>query len=800
MALRVVDKLRRKWTELTDPASPPISCVEIVEQIKVQGEMLYGLENCELFASAAELRSRANFVEDLSQLLPEVYAVTRELAHRLLGMRPYEVQLMAAIGLHGGKLVEMQTGEGKTLAAVMPAVLHALTGKGVHILTFNDYLAARDATGLKLVYQAFGLSVGVVQEGMDADSRWKAYAADVIYATAKEAGFDFLRDGLARHRHEVTQRPFHFAIIDEADSILIDEARVPLVIAAAHEISQTNFSQVAVIVRQLERGKDWEIDEHARNVQLTMQGAHRVESLLSCGSLHLAENTLLLAQVNQALHAQVLLNRDVDYIVRDGRIAVVDELTGRVVADRRWPDGLQNAVEAKENLVIQPSGRILGSITLQHFLAQYPSLAGMTATAQSADVELEKKYGLQVLPIPSNRPSIREDLPDHIFTHRLEKEQAIIEEITLMHDRGRPVLVGTSSVEESEFFSVKLGELGIPCRVLNAKDNAAESEIIANAGAIGAVTISTNMAGRGTDIRLGGADEQQRERVVVLGGLFVIGTNRHESRRVDDQLRGRAGRQGDPGSTRFFVSLEDPLMVRFGIENLIPRKLRPERMSIPVGKPMVRREVERLQRIVEGQNEEIRTTLERYSAIVERQRKTLFEWRSAVLHESISADLFSLNLAERYSVFSKVFGVVEMEQVERAITLHHIDYAWAEHLAFVAEIREGIHLVGIGGMDPLSEFEKRVAPAFGRVHHEIENRIVESLSKLALSASNCSDSVPRGPSSTWTYLVHDRAVTDLHRMLHGPGSTGAAAMNAIMIWPLFLAREIWQRLLKYPKQ
>ena len=768
----------------------------MVDEINRLGARLGEVSDANLRSMAAALRKRVLAGTELDALLPGSFALTRELAHRVIGMRPFDVQVIASVALYRGRLVEMQTGEGKTLAAVLPAVLHALTGRGVHILTFNDYLARRDAAWMGPVYAALGLRVSAVQEGMDAAARRAAYAADVTYATAKEAGFDFLRAGLARDQGDLVQRPFRYAIIDEADSILIDEARVPLVIASACETSQTDSNRIAAVVEKLVEGIDWARDNNERNVHLTDCGTDQVETALACSNLHAAGNELLLAEVNQALHARALLHRNVDYIVRDGRVALVDEFTGRVVADRRWPDGLQAALEAKEGLPIQPGGRILGSITLQHFLVQYPMLAGMTATAQSAAEELASLYDLRIVPVPPNRRCIRKDLPDLIFSHREAKEQALIKEIAQMHESGRPVLIGTGSVEESEHLAAKLAGAGIPCRVLNAKNDEVEAGIVTEAGAVGAVTISTNMAGRGTDIRLGGASEEKREQVVALGGLYVIGTNRHESRRIDDQLRGRAGRQGDPGTSRFFVSLEDPLMVRFGIDDLIPRKLRPAQQAAPLDHPVIRREVGRLQRIVEGQNQEIRATLARYSAIVERQRATLSAWRSTVLMGESELNLFATRLPAHYAELLDCVGAEKVRNVERVITLHHIDTVWADHLAFVAAVREGIHLVSIGGRDPFNEFLKQVAPAFSALHQEIEDRTTETLA--ALKMSNEGQLVPalRGPSSTWTYLINDRAVTELYQMLHGPGSSGFSAAAVLMTWPLLLAWAFWRKLPK----
>jgi len=788
----------KKWRGVERVEEDLAPYEQALREINRQGEDLARKKDERLREIAASLRERARGGATSGDLLVEVFALAREAADRALGLRPFDVQMMAGVALHRGKLVEMQTGEGKTLAAVAPACLNALAGRGVHILTFNDYLARRDAAWMGPVYRFLGLSVGAVQEGMSADARRAAYAADVTYATAKEAGFDFLRAQLCRAPGEMVHRPFNFAIVDEADSILIDEARVPLVIAGERLSSQTSPYRIAEVVAALAQGEDWETDENDRNASLTERGVDRVEAALGCGDLYAAENYLLLIEVNQSLHARALLRRDVDYIVRDSRIELVDEFTGRVMDDRRWPDGLQAALEAKEGLPVRPGGRILGSITLQHFLKHYPGLCGMTATAQPAAEELEDFYGLKVVPIPPNRPCVREDLPDVIFTHKDAKHRALIAEISRTHAAGRPVLVGTSSVEESESLARKLSEAGVACRALNAKNDEAEAEIIAEAGAIGAVTISTNMAGRGTDIRLGGAREEERERVIALGGLYVIGTNRHESRRIDEQLRGRAGRQGDPGTSRFFVSLEDDLMARFGINNLIPPKIRPAPQDEPIEHPAVRREVERLQRIVEGQNYEIRKTLWRYSSLVEEQRRALQDWRMAALTGEAELELCAARLPERYAELRDRFGVEIPREAERAITLSHIDAAWAEHLALIAEVREGIHLVGLGRQDPLYEFTKRITGAFVKLHQTVEERIVETFAaaKITEDGIDLDQAGLRGPSSTWTYLINDRAMPQLQQMLYGHGGSAFAIAAVLTTWPLLIAWAMWRRLTK----
>jgi preprotein translocase subunit SecA len=674
--------------------------------------------------------------------------------------------VVAGLALDGPNVVEMETGEGKTLAAVLPSSLIALAGRGVHVLTFNDYLARRDAEWMGPVYRFLGLSVGWVQSGLAPDERRAAYANDVTYVTAKEAGFDHLRDLLATDPADLVHRPFHAAIVDEADSILVDEARVPLVVAGLASERTSSARRLAAVVGALAPGADFDTDEYGRNVELTEAGQARVEEALRCGNLYAEAHHDLLAEVNCALHARVLLRRDVDYIVRDGRIGVVDEMTGRVVPDRHWPDGLQAALEAKEDLPPRADGHILGQITLEHFLNGYERLCGMTGTAQDAAAELLEFYSLRVVVIPPHRPSIRLDRQDAVFTHRDAKERAVVLEVEGAHRTRRPVLVGTASVAESERLAQRLRDRGMRCEVLNARDDAREAEIVGAAGALGAVTISTNMAGRGTDIRLGGPDEAARDEVARLGGLYVIGTNRHESRRVDRQLRGRAGRQGDPGESRFFVSLEDDLLVRYGIRSLIPEPLLPARQDEPIDNPVIRREVARAQRIVEGQDLEIRRTLWRYSTPVEEQRERLHARRQAVLAQAPGP--------------------------ERDATLFHIDRTWRDHLAFVAELREGIHLVRLGGDDPLTRFCVRVAEAYRDAMDRLDPSIEGSL-RAAPGERPCL----KGPSSTWTYLVNDDPFRDqLGSQLTGPGRATFAVGAAVFAMPLLILLGIADRYLK----
>jgi preprotein translocase subunit SecA len=748
----------------------------------------------QLREQAKALRGHARAGTPLDDLLVEVFALVREVARREIGMRPFDVQVIGGMGLHEGKMVQMQTGEGKTLAAVSPVVLNALTGQGVHVLTFNDYLARRDAGWMGPIYRFLGLTVRFVEQGMGRAERRNAYQADVTYLTAKEAGFDFLRDGLTYEVAELVQRPFHTAVVDEADSILVDEARVPLVIAGATEQQQGQRDLMRAVVEQLEPGVHFATDEHGRNVYLTEEGANRAEALLG-RDLYAPANLQSLTELNLALHAEALMRRDVDYIVRHGRVEIVDDFTGRVVEDRHWPDGLQAAIEAKEGAHPSAHGRVLGSITLQHFLGQYPHLCGMTATAESAADELAGFYDLEVLVVPPNRPCIRIDHPDLIFTRREAKRRALLAEIEKVHRTGRPILVGTLSVEESEALAADLRAAGIGCDVLNARRDDQEARIVAQAGALGAVTISTNMAGRGTDIRLGGREGEGYEQVAALGGLYVIGTNRHESRRIDDQLRGRAGRQGDPGSSRFFISLEDELLVECGIDDLLSERWRPAAQLEPVDNPVLRREVARTQRIVEGQNFDIRLNLWRYSHFVEQQRRIVHERRRPVLMGTVPGVLQERVPAARESA-RRALGEAALQDLERRLTLHAIDECWSEHLATVTEIRDGIHLAEVGGLSPLVEFQKRAVESFDHALNAIDARVVERFTALEITSQgmDLDEMKLRGPSSTWTYLVSDHAFTDrLAAALVSRGNVGFA-VGAALTGPLLMLWALSRRL------
>ncbi|MCP5054287.1 MAG: accessory Sec system translocase SecA2 [bacterium] len=739
-------------------------------------------------------------------LLTESFSLACEAARRVLGLQPYDVQITAATAMFNGHLAEMQTGEGKTLAAVLTAYLAGLSRKGVHILTFNDYLAHRDAHWMGPVFQFLGLTTAFVREGMSTRQRQSAYRSDVTYVTAKEAGFDFLRDQRRLHPNDLVQRPYHFAIVDEADSILIDEARVPMVIAGETPIPSLDHYALARLIRHMNKDKHYYSDHYSRDVNFTETGLDQIEKSLGCGHLHDPSNNQLFAALNLALQAQVLLKRDIDYILRNHRVELIDAFTGRVVDNRRWPYGLQTAVEAKEELQLQPEGMILGSITLQHLLKLYPRVAGMTATAKTSADEFREFYRLEVVQIPPNRPCIRIDHPDAVFTHKEAKEKALAREIAALHATGRPVLVGTASVEESEHLARCLQQAAVSCNVLNARNDEAEAKIIAEAGALSSVTISTNMAGRGTDIRLGGKDHRQREKVVQLGGLMVIGTNRHESRRIDHQLRGRAGRQGDPGASRFFISLEDDLVVRYRLDELIPPKHRPQKQDNPISNRIVAREIARAQRIIEGQNFEIRKTLRNYSFMIEDQRKILQQRRRDILLDNETLTLLSEHPAtsQRYRELLPQVGKEVLTQVEKQITLFHMDRNWTQHLDYISHVREGIHLLGFAGKNPSYEFQKMAITAFDEIQPKIEEGIIASFNSARITKTGIDPEAEglKRPSSTWTYMIND---VPFENPMHGAlVSSNAfafgAALFAVSHLPLIPFVFLWRAIHKLLKK
>ncbi|SPE39130.1 Protein translocase subunit SecA 2 [Candidatus Sulfopaludibacter sp. SbA3] len=650
------------------------------------------------FASLADgdLRERFHRTEDLL----EAMAVVAEVARRVVQLEMFDVQLQGALSLARGRIAEMQTGEGKTLACTPAVAWYARGGKGVHVMTVNDYLARRDAHWMGGIYEFLGFTVGCIQQTMSPAERRNAYRCDITYATANEIGFDFLRDGIALTPGEQAHRAFDAAVIDEVDSILIDEARIPLILAGGEVDEEIIARRVDPVVRHFLLGLDYRLDEYGRNISLAEKGIRDLEAALGCGNLYEERNLALYTAIHNAIHANFLLHKDVDYVVKDGVIESVDQFKGRIVQDRRWPAGLHTAIEAKEGVPFRREGRVLGSMTLQNLVALYPQICGMTGTAATQELEFRTCYQLEVDVIPTHRPVIRRDEPDEIYETRLEKEQVVVEEIRTVHATGQPILVGTASVEESERLSAFLRD--VPHSVLNARNEEAEAGIVALAGQRGAVTISTNMAGRGVDIQLGPG-------VAELGGLYVIGTNRHESRRIDNQLRGRAGRQGDPGRSRFFISFQDDLLVRHGINN-----------------PKYQYDVEGVQRLVEGQNLDIRQFLVKYEAVIEGQRQRIQERRQAIL-------------------------LSDLPRLERLVSLTTIDDLWSDHLAAVTELRAGVHWYSWGSRDPLHEYLTRVDTMYRALEDGLDAAIAE---RLAEAEANGIDPSQRG--ATWTYLTTDR--------------------------------------------
>ncbi|MDA1229780.1 MAG: accessory Sec system translocase SecA2 [Planctomycetota bacterium] len=727
----------------------------MVDAVNALADDTAALGDSQLTERFKTLRQPVTIGSSLEDVSVQAFAMIREAAGRTLAMRPYDVQMLAAFAMQDDKCVEMQTGEGKTLAAAIVVSLRALAGYGVYVLTFNDYLAKRDAEWMGPLYRFLGLTVGYVVQGMSREERRASYGCDITYVTAKEAGFDFLRDQLCLDEEHRVQRGFHFAIVDEADSILIDEARIPLVIATDAEKDETNLHEIVKLIQPLQKGIHYEIKSSGRNISLTDSGIRLIERRLGILELHSETNMHLLARINLALQAEELLHRDIDYIVRDNAIEVIDEFTGRVAENRKWPGGLQAAMEAKEGLEIQPQGRILNSITLQQFVGQYSGLAGMTGTASEATDELDQFYNLKVVIVPPNKPCIRVDHPDHIFATKKAKLAALVQEITGHHESGRPVLIGTASVEESAMLARELVEVAIPCRVLNAANDDLEAEIISEAGALGAVTISTNMAGRGTDIRLGGSKHQVARRVVDLGGLYVIGTNRHESRRIDNQLRGRSGRQGDPGESRFFVSLEDNLIARYGIANLV----RPpgDRDNQSIRDEQTAKRIEHVQRVIEGEGFEIRRTLRVYSHLLEIQRRAICKDREALLVGMQPPQALQKRDPELRQRLVAAWGEACITESERVVTLIHLDWLWSDHLAHAAEIREGIHLVSFGGYNAYDVFNKEMSLEFSAFIAHVEEKLVETI-RTATFTTNGIDLEEQGlkaPSSTWTFMIND---------------------------------------------
>ena len=743
------------------------------------------LSDANLVAKTDEFKRRLQKGETLDDILPEAFAVVREASKRVLGMRHFDVQLIGGICLHRGNIAEMRTGEGKTLVATLPVYLNALTGNGVHVVTVNDYLATRDSEQMGRLYNFLGLSTGLIVANLDYNQRKEAYACDITYGTNNEFGFDYLRDNMVSDVSQMVQRPLNYAIVDEVDSILIDEARTPLIISGPGQRSTDNYYKLAKIVPHLVKDEDYTIDEKQKTIAPTDSGIAKVEKMLGVENLYDAENIELNHLLGASLRAYAMMHRDTDYVVKDGEVVIVDEFTGRLMFGRRYSDGLHQAIEAKEGLKVERESQTLASITFQNYFRMYKKLAGMTGTAKTEEKEFIDIYGLEVLPIPPNKPLARVDLPDQIFKTKAAKYRAVVRNAVERHQTGQPILIGTTSITQSEELSDMLLRAGVPHKVLNAKHHEKEAEIVANAGQIGMVTIATNMAGRGTDITLG-------EGVPELGGLAILGTERHESRRIDNQLRGRAGRQGDPGSSQFFLSLEDDLMRIFGADNItgIMDKLGMEEDE-PIEHSLITKSIERAQKKVEDHNYNIRKYVLEYDDVMNQQREVLYEQRRRILRneslrdtinemidklvtESVDAyadeklypeewdyeglykhlsqyflteDIMTPQDMEEYSrqeLLERLLEIAHAEyqdrvdmlgdamfgQLEKAIMLRVVDNKWMEHLDNMDMLREGIGLRAYGQKNPLVEYKFEAFDMFQNMIAAIQDETIMALYKI----------------------------------------------------------------------
>ncbi|WP_423799671.1 preprotein translocase subunit SecA [Neobacillus sp. SAB-20_R2A] len=734
-----------------------------------------------------EFKARYQKGETLDDLLVEAFAVVREGARRVLGLYPYHVQLMGGISLHEGNISEMKTGEGKTLTATMPVYLNALSGKGVHVVTVNEYLASRDATEMGQLYEFLGLTVGLNLNSMDKDEKQAAYACDITYGTNNEFGFDYLRDNMVLYKEQKVQRPLYFAVIDEVDSILIDEARTPLIISGSAQKSTVLYMQANAFVRTLAKDVDYTYDEKTKAVMLTEEGISKSEKAFGIENLFDISHVTLNHHINQALKAIVTMHLDVDYVVQDGEIVIVDQFTGRLMKGRRYSEGLHQAIEAKEGVEIQNESMTMATITFQNYFRMYEKLSGMTGTAKTEEEEFRNIYNMNVIVIPTNRPITRDDRADLIYASMEGKFRAVVEDIAERHQKGQPVLVGTVAIETSELISRLLLKKGVRHNVLNAKNHAREAEIILEAGQAGAVTIATNMAGRGTDIKLG-------EGVKELGGLAVIGTERHESRRIDNQLRGRSGRQGDPGITQFYLSMEDELMRRFGSDNMkaMMQKLGMDDTQ-PIQSKMVSRAVESAQKRVEGNNFDARKQLLQYDDVLRQQREIIYTQRDEVLesenlreivqnmilrsiqrHVDVNApghadeeewnlkgivDFAHANLLgegdvtvddlrgkdqeeivefifakckEHYEEKEQILSSEQMREFEKVVTLRAVDSKWIDHIDAMDQLRQGIHLRAYGQTDPLREYQHEGLAMFEAMVESIEDEAAMYIMKAEI--------------------------------------------------------------------
>ena len=789
----------------------------VVEKTTALESKMQALTDDQLKQLTPQLKERLENGEDLDSILPEAFAGVREVGRRTLNMRHFDVQLIGGAVLHEGKIAEMATGEGKTLVATLPVYLNALTGLGVHVVTVNDYLARRDAEWMGPIYKFLGLSVGVIVHGLDDAERKREYDCDVTYGTNNEFGFDYLRDNMKYSIEEFAQREFNYAIVDEVDSILVDEARTPLIISGPAEESTDKYYKINRLIYQLKKEKDYMIDEKAKSAYLTEEGVARIERLLKVENLYDPKYVDFLHHINQALKAHEFFALDVDYIIKDGKVIIVDEFTGRLMPGRRFSDGLHQALEAKENVKIERENQTLATVTFQNYFRMYKKLAGMTGTADTEAVEFKKTYNLDVVVIPTNQALIRTNYPDVVYRTEREKFKAAAQEIEELCAKGRPVLVGTLSIEKSERLAEMLKRKGVPHHILNAKQHEREAEIVAQAGRLKAVTISTNMAGRGTDILLGGNPaflalslskgqegteahekameearricEKEKEEVIRLGGLHILGTERHESRRIDNQLRGRAGRQGDPGSSRFYVSLEDEIMRIFGSERISPLlgKLGMTE-DMPIEHPLISKAIENAQTRVEGHNFEIRKYLLEYDNVMNKQRETVYglrkemmtdgdmkervlemvgdlcegfvdeyapekvypeEWDMTSLKNRVfetfflhfdldHVDIKSMTKAglldavkthafSAYDAKEKEFGPATLRSIEQYIALSSLDAHWKEHLLSLDHLREGIGLRGYGQKDPLREYQRESFELFLEMLDQVK---VDTVRKL----------------------------------------------------------------------
>ena len=773
---------------------------------------IQALSDAEMAEKTNEFKERLTKGETLDDLLPEAFALVREAAVRTLGLRHYDVQLVGGVALHRGTIAEMKTGEGKTLMSTLPAYLNALSGKGVHIVTVNDYLAKRDAEWMAEVFNFLGLTVGVILHDMDSQQRKDAYASDITYGTNNEFGFDYLRDNMKFDPQELAQGDLNFAIVDEVDSILIDEARTPLIISGPAEKSTYLYTQANTIIPAFKKDTDYTLDEESKTVSLTEDGIAKGEEMLSVDNLYDPANIEVLHHLTQALKAHVLFKRDTDYIVKNGQVVIVDEFTGRLMSGRRYSEGLHQALEAKEGVKIENENQTLASITFQNYFRMYDKLSGMTGTAETEAEEFKKIYDLNVLVIPTHKPMVREDRADLIYKTQKEKYDAAINEIIALHKKGQPVLVGTISIDVSESLSAKLKKKGIRHNVLNAKHHQAEAEIVANAGQKGAVTISTNMAGRGTDIKLG-------EGVKELGGLHILGTSRHESRRIDNQLRGRSGRQGDPGSSRFYLSLEDDLLRIFGGDR-IHRVM--DRLGIEEGEHIehrfISKAIENAQSKVEGHNFEIRKHLLEYDDVMNQQREIIYRQRREALtskdlretalnmmedraydivdmftqdktplkewdleglnaaikgqynmdlsldkpvEDNINPDDLSQFIFEgakaHYQSKEQMYGPDIMRHVERFIILQTVDTRWKEHLLNMDHLKEGIGLRGYAQQDPLRIYKKEGFEMFQDLMGRIKQEVVNILFKIQIASPDQVEEMQKEEEQDLTFSHSDGA-------------------------------------------